>query len=156
MSREVESMLALIDRPVPADWKSSVQKWFTPKAGLNLEKGVVVVLFWEVWCPHCRREMPEWQTRFEAFEKDGLQLAGFTSLSQGATAEEVEAFIDTHGLTFPIGKEDGTLSLASAVRSIPAAVVYRDGTVIFRGPPPFITDALLSEWLSGSGSGKGK
>ena len=147
MSTDILRMLAIVDRPIPTAWDSHVAQWFTPDQDLQFERGVVVVLFWEVWCPHCMQELPDWQKRYEAFAPQGLQLVAFTQVTRDATPDKVRGFIGVHGLTFPIAQEDGTISTANAVRSIPSAAVYQNGTVIFRGHPSLITDELLSEWL---------
>jgi thiol-disulfide isomerase/thioredoxin len=147
MSTDIMRMLTIVDRPIPTAWESHVDEWFTPDQGLQFDQGVVVLIFWEVWCPHCMQELPSWQKRYETFAPQGLQLAAFTQLTRAATPEQVRGFLGVHGLTFPIGKDDGTISTANAVGSIPAAAVYQNGTVIFRGHPSLITDALLSEWL---------
>ncbi len=147
MSVDVMQMLSIVGRPLPADWESHVKEWFTPKQGLELDKGLVVVLFWEVWCSHCTKEIPTWQERYEALVPQGLKLVALTQITRDATPEHVRNFVKLHGLGFPIAQEDGVLSTAAAVNGFPSAAVYRDGVAIFRGHPAILTDALLSEWL---------
>ena len=147
MSYDLMGMLSIVGRPVPEDWESGIEQWFTPNPDMKLDEGVVLVLFWEVWCPHCTREIPGWQQRYDALAPQGLKLLAVTDITRDATPEQVAAFVKEHGLTFPIAKGDGTLSDSAAVRSFPAAAAYRDGVVIFRGPPGLITDAMISEWL---------
>jgi hypothetical protein len=147
MSYDLMGMLSIVGRPVPEDWESGIEQWFTDKPDIQIDEGVVLVIFWEVWCPHCTRELPGWQQRYKALASQGLKLLAVTDITRDATPDQVAAFVKLHELTFPIAKGDGTLSAASAVRSIPDATVYRDGVVIFRGSPSLITDAMLSEWL---------
>ena len=147
MSYELLRMLSIVGRPAPQDWEAGIERWFTAKPDIQIDEGVVLVIFWEVWCPHCTRELPGWQQRYKALASQGLKLMAVTDITRDATPEQVAAFVKEHGLTFPIAKGDGTLSDAAAVKSIPAAVAYRDGVAIFRGSPTLITDAMVSEWL---------
>jgi len=59
----------------------------------------VVVNFWATWCTPCRREMPDFQSVFERFEKDGLMVIG---LNVGEARVGIEQFRDQVGFTFPI------------------------------------------------------
>ena len=51
------------------------------------------------------------------------------------------------GVTYPIGKEDGTLTTRFAVKGIPAAALVRNGKVIWRGHPARLTDAQIKTFL---------
>jgi len=108
---------------------------------------VTVVVFFEEWCPHCRREMPQLQATWTRWRSQGLGVVGLTKITRSSTETSVREFLKEHGVGFPIGHEDGSLSTAYAVTGIPASVVVRDGVVIWRGHPARLTDEMLAGWL---------
>ena len=61
--------------------------------------------------------------------------------------DSVQAFIDENDITFPMAKEDGTLSAHFAVGGIPAVAVVQDGRVIWRGHPARVNSTLIESWL---------
>jgi thiol-disulfide isomerase/thioredoxin len=136
-----------VGTPLPEDWKSHVLEWYTKPGRLHLDRGVVVVLFWETWCPHCKREIPKWESTARRYAEQGLTVVGLTRLTRSATRETATRFVEEHHLGFPLGQEDGSFASAAEVSGIPAAAVYRDGLLIWRGHPARITDALLTGWL---------
>ncbi len=129
-----------------------VSKWYGSAKGSLTDNRVTLVVFWEVWCPHCKKEMPLLPAKLEKYKSKGLGIIGLTKVTKSATEESVEAFIKEHKLTsFPMGKEPdgGVMSAAYAVSGIPAAALVRDGKVIWRGHPARLTDELLDSMLAG-------
>lgn len=108
---------------------------------------VTVVLFFEEWCPHCGREVPQVQATWARWKSQGLGVVGLTKITRSSTEASVRDFLKEHQVGFPVGHEDGRLSAAYAVSGIPAAAVVRDGVVIWRGHPARLTDELLAGWL---------
>ena len=121
-------------------------KWYQGDAP-NVESGVSMVVFWEKWCPHCRREMPELEATYKKYG-DRMSFVGLTKQSKNTSDEDVQSFIDENSLTYPIGKEDGSISNAYAVSGIPAAAVVKDGKVVWRGHPGSLSDDMLDGWLN--------
>ncbi len=69
------------------------------KAKLSDYRGKKVILnFWASWCPPCKEEMPEFQ-RIYRENKDKLVVVG---VNLQESRENVEAFIEKIGITFPI------------------------------------------------------
>lgn len=134
---------------VGADAKAiEVEKWYQGKADLSGDKATLLV-FWEVWCPHCKREMPKMQPLAEKYESKGLQVVGLTKITKSATEESVTAFIKENNIKFPMAKEkDGSMSDAYAVTGIPAAAIVKGGKVIWRGHPAKLTDDVLDGLLA--------
>lgn len=147
-AQRLQRELAVVGSTVPADWERHIETWFTKPRRFDLTRGLVVAVYWEEWCPHCKREVPEWQGRHERYAEQGLQVVGFTRLTRSSTAQGVESFIQAHDIRFPIAKEDGELARMAGVSGIPAAAVYRDGEMIWRGHPARIDDAQLQTWLA--------
>jgi thiol-disulfide isomerase/thioredoxin len=112
-----------------------------------------LVVFWEVWCPHCRREVPNLQATYEKYNSKGLTVVGVTKITKSSTEEKVTEFIAENKLTYPIAKETGTLSSRFGVRGIPAAAVVKDGKVVWRGHPARLSEDMYESWLGISGEG---
>lgn len=129
-----------------------VEKWFQGNASMGDGKATLVV-FWEVWCPHCRREVPAIEATFEKYKGDGLNVVGVTKVTKSATDAEVTAFIKENNLSYPIAKETGALSERFGVRGIPAAAVVKDGKVVWRGHPARLTEEMFKAWLGTTGEG---
>jgi cytochrome c-type biogenesis protein len=126
-----------------------MDKWFNGSDGaLNLESGSTLVVFWEVWCPHCKREVPKIQATYEKFQGK-MNVVGLTKVTKSATDEKVTDFIKEQKLTYPIAKETGDASQAFAVSGIPAAAIVKDGEVVWRGHPGKLTDDLINKIIGG-------
>lgn len=124
------------------------EKWFVgSEADMSLESGTTLVVFWEVWCPHCQREVPELQAMHEKYEGKGLDIIGLTKITKSATEEKVTSFIADNNVTYPMAKETGTASRDFAVSGIPAAAVVKDGKVVWRGHPGRLSDDMIEGWL---------
>lgn len=123
-----------------------VEEWFQGDASLADGKATLVV-FWEVWCPHCRREVPKMQQLHETYGSQGLQVVGLTRLSKNKTKDEVMSFVAEQGVTYPIAKGTGETEKRMAVSGIPAAAVVKDGKVVWRGHPGRLDDDMIKGWL---------
>jgi thiol-disulfide isomerase/thioredoxin len=114
----------------------------------DLGSGTTLVVFWEIWCPHCKREVPSLEARHNKYKSKGLNIVGLTKLSRNKSKEEVMKFVTDSKVTYPIGKEDGALSKAFAVSGIPAAAVVKDGKIVWRGHPGSLDDGTLEGFLN--------
>ncbi len=139
--------LSVVGMPAPESFP--VVRWFVGEASsFQLDDhGTTLLVFFEEWCPHCRREVPKLQQTYEKYRERGLRIVGITRVTRSATDEKVEQFCRELGLSFPVAKENGDLSQYFAVRGIPAAAVVKDGQVIWRGHPAQLNDRLLESWL---------
>ena len=143
--------LEVIGNPVPADWAAKIPTWYQGKEEVDLMKGTTLIVFWEVWCPHCKREVPKLPELQEKWKGKGVQVMAFTKITKSATEESVQEFIKEHKLEgIPMGKEkDASLSNALAVTGIPAAAVVKDGKVVWRGHPAQLDDAAIQKLIEG-------
>lgn len=123
-----------------------VEEWYQGETTLGAHDTTLLV-FWEVWCPHCKREVPKLQETYTKYEGKGLGVVGLTKLSRGKTKEDVDAFIKEQGVGYPIAKETGTMSDFFGVSGVPAAAVVKGGEVVWRGHPAQLTDAQIEGWL---------
>ena len=133
-ARRMQIELEVVGRDAPP-LSPSIESWFVGSADYNA-RGYTVLVFWEAWCPHCTRELPqmnEW-TR-ELRESGEITVIGLTKITKSSTPEKVTAFIADNAIDMPIAKENGDLSTAFNVSGIPAAAVVKDGKVVWRGHP---------------------
>jgi thiol-disulfide isomerase/thioredoxin len=142
----LQQELDIVGKDTPKAW--GIEKWFQGESAVNLaSKGTTVVVFWEEWCPHCRREVPKLQQIYETYKGKGLQLVGLTKVNRSSTDDSVKTFIAESKVTYPIAKEDGSLSEYFGVSGVPAAAVVKNGKVIWRGHPVRLTDEMVKAWL---------
>lgn len=84
------------------------------------ENGRPLVLnFWASWCGPCRMEMP-------AFERASLKYAdraGVLGINQAESAETIERFAQTTGVTYPLlVDEDWTINNKYGVSNLPTTI----------------------------------
>ena len=123
----------------------SVDKWH--QGNVDIANGdATLLVFWEVWCPHCKREVPKMQKIYDDYGPKGLQVVGLTKQSRDKSDADVMAFLEENDVKYPTAKENGDLSTHYGVRGVPAAAVVKDGKVVWRGHPSRITDAMMDSW----------
>jgi thiol-disulfide isomerase/thioredoxin len=145
-ARRLSSELAVIGKSTPASW--GIEKWFQGESDVDLASDQTTLLvFWEVWCPHCKREVPKLQALYDSLHDDGLQIVGLTKVNRSATEESVRSFMAEQNLSYPVAKEDGSLSAHFSVQGVPAAAVVKDGKVIWRGHPARLSEDMLKGWM---------
>ncbi|MCB9743179.1 MAG: TlpA family protein disulfide reductase [Alphaproteobacteria bacterium] len=140
----IKQELAVVGKTVG---NPKIEKWYNGSAAdADVQSGTTLLVFWEVWCPHCRREVPEIQKTYEKY-KGRLDVVGLTKITKSATDEKVEEFIKEQGLTYPVAKEDGSATQDFAVSGVPAAAIVKDGKVVWRGHPGRINDEMIESYL---------
>ncbi|MEZ4236232.1 MAG: TlpA disulfide reductase family protein [Myxococcota bacterium] len=103
-------------------------------------EATTVLVFWEVWCPHCRAEMPH-LVALDA--RPGVEVVGLTNLTRDATEAKVKAFVAEQGVTFAVGRDTGGLFEKVGAQGVPSAVVLKDGVVVWQGHPNAVPDDVL-------------
>jgi thiol-disulfide isomerase/thioredoxin len=143
----LQQELAVVGKAAPAQFNA--QKWFQGQDAVSdlAGDGTTLLVFWEVWCPHCKREVPKLQGTYEKFNGKGLQVIGLTKVNRGSTEQQVSEFIQANSLGYPVAKEGGEMSAYFNVSGVPAAAVVKDGKVVWRGHPARLSDQLLESWL---------
>ena len=143
----LSSELAVVGKNAPKDW--AVEKWYQGQDKIDLASNdTTVVVFWETWCPHCRKEVPKLQQMYAEFKDDGLQLIGVTQLTKSSTDKTVQDFLSQIKVDYPIAKVNGSLGNYFSISGIPAAAVVKDGKVVWRGHPVRISDKMVKDWLA--------
>ena len=145
-ARRTYQELSVIGKTAPESWK--IEKWYQGEGEVDLSSGKTTLLvFWEEWCPHCKREVPKMQNLYNGLKGEGLQVVGLTKITRSSTEEKVTSFIADKQIGYPCAKETGEISSYFNVSGIPAAAVLKDGKVVWRGHPAQLNEAKLKAWL---------
>ncbi len=145
-ARRTYQELSVIGKAVPTSWE--IEKWYQGEGDVDLASGKTTLLvFWEEWCPHCKREVPKLQEMYSELKDQGLQVVGLTKITRSSTEEKVQSFITDKNISYPVAKENGNLSRHFNVSGIPAAAVIKDGKVVWRGHPAQLNQNQLKTWL---------
>lgn len=146
-AERLRSELDIIGREVPP---LRVERWYQGSTEAVEANRTQLLVFFEVWCPHCKREVPKLEATWKKFGSEGLSVVGLTKLTRGVTEAQLEAFIAENRLTYPIAKEEGeVMSEICGVQGIPAAAIVRDGKIVWRGHPARLTDEILRKLIAG-------
>jgi thiol-disulfide isomerase/thioredoxin len=133
------AQLESIGQPAPA---LEVERWFQGEA--PADPVATLYVFFEAWCPHCQAEAPFMQEIHRLYGPRGLAVVGLTQVTRGIPEADVDVFITTHGVAFPVAKErDGSMTAALGIDGIPAIVIVRDGKIAWHGHPALVTAPLL-------------
>jgi peroxiredoxin len=74
----------------------------------NLKGQVIVLEFFQTWCPDCQKASPQLEKLYERYKDQGLSVVGISHDKEGAKA--IEPFIKKFGITYPVAI--GDLSIA--------------------------------------------
>jgi peroxiredoxin len=99
------------------------------QVALSDYKGQVILYnAWATWCPPCKEEMPTLQAYYEAHKDAGFVVI---AIEDGQPVEEVAAFVEEYGLTFPVWPDlKWVATTAFKTDSLPTSfVIDRGGTV---------------------------
>ena len=91
---------------------------------------VAVVNFWASWCPSCKKEMPDLQAVWEAYQDIDIVFIGVTYQDEEATTRTALA---EYGTTYPVGLDTGDrIADAYGITGIPETfVIDRDGRIAY-------------------------
>ena len=127
---------------------------FNDIAGANL----IMINFWEPWCPPCVSEMPDLELLYEDYKDAGLVILGVFS-SEGMD-DDARKILKDAGTTYPIVRCDSHLAVYQT-DSVPTTVLM-DGQGNVLTEEPFIGArsyedwlAIISEYMTGSAQTEG-
>ncbi|MFT7517893.1 MAG: peroxiredoxin [Kiritimatiellia bacterium] len=123
-------------------------EWMNGTEGSFEGSKATLLVFFEEWCPHCQREVPNMQATFTRMQPDGLNVVGISNYSRGTTKEQMDEFLNKAEVSFAVGKEDGALSTRYKVDGVPYAVLVKDGKVAWSGHPGNMTEDKLKKFLN--------
>ena len=113
----------------------------------DLNGKVVVLNFWASWCPPCRWEMPFFETMWQEYRDQGVVFVG---IAMSDTLENVKAFAEEAGVTYPVALDTTTeIARAYEVLSLPTTFfIGKDGN-IERKLTSAANEGLLKVFLRG-------
>ena len=117
----------------------------------SLKGKVVLLTFWNEWCPHCRREMPKMQQLAQKYGDQGLVVIAVTKHTKSQTDEKVTAFLDENSITLPCAVESAGYKSSKdyGVSGVPAGVVIdRSGAIAWRNHPARLSEERLKQFLA--------
>lgn len=121
--------------------------WLANKSDIDTQSGTLLIVFWELWCPHCKREVPVLDALYQEYHPKGLQMVGLTRLSRNISTTKVKDFISAEKVTYPIAKTGSASSQYFSVSGIPDAVVLHNGKVVWKGNPKALPTDKLAQWV---------
>jgi len=94
----------------------------------DLRGQVVLVNMWATWCAPCRSEMPDLDSIYRRFKKDGLIVLAITDEEAGKARQ----FVDEYRLSFPILLDPNkSVHKQYTIEGLPRSFVYdRDGKLV--------------------------
>lgn len=95
------------------------------------EKEVVVLNVFATWCGPCEIEFPEFENNYQKY-KDKLEIISLSGDSDD-TMEDIAAYKEDHGLSFPMGitGEDGTFDFVPVSGYPTTMIIDRNRKVVF-------------------------
>lgn len=129
---------------------------------LDQYKGKTILLnFWGTWCGPCRSEMPDLQSVYEDYgnnEKDLVVLGvAAPNLGQEGSAEDITAFLEENGYTYPtLMNEDASLFYSYGISSFPTTfMIDKNGNVygyIMGAQSREVFDDIIQQTMDGANS----
>ncbi|MGK0349028.1 MAG: thiol-disulfide isomerase/thioredoxin [Myxococcota bacterium] len=139
--RQYLSDLSIVGQPAGSLADSTVA-WVQGES--EWSEGRHLVVFFETWCPHCRRELPLVDDRLAGRDASAVLL---TRLSRDASVESVQEFLTANDVQEPVAYVRQDVADRFGITGIPAAAVVEDGVIIWRGHPATLEGDLLDRVL---------
>jgi thiol-disulfide isomerase/thioredoxin len=111
---------------------------------------VIGLFFYATWCDKCAKEQPFVRELVKRYSAEGLHIIGVTDHSKGQTADTVKKYATDQGLPFPSLIQDGNVSIAFRVDTLPRlALIDREGVIRWIDNPANLADSTLERLLHG-------
>jgi thiol-disulfide isomerase/thioredoxin len=119
---------AIEGKPAPP-FKAALVGGGTFDLSENLGKRPILLDFWAVWCPPCRKALPNVGEMAQQYADKDIAICT-VNLSEKET--EIQAFLQANDLEVPVAMDNGgAIALQYGVRTIPMLVfIDRAGTVV--------------------------
>jgi peroxiredoxin len=117
-----------------------------PVAFFDYKGQVILYNAWATWCLPCEEEMPALEAYYRAHKQAGFVVI---AIEDGQPVSEVQAYVNRHGLTFPVWPDTGWIATYTfGINNLPTSyVIDRHGDVRLMWVGP-ITHALLEQYVT--------
>lgn len=105
------------------------------------DKKVVMINFWETWCPPCVDEMPDIEELYEKYRDSGFAVLGVFACSTDA---EVLSLINELGITYSVFGV--TESLTKYQTQYVPTTIFVDGSGKLLTKEPYVGSKSHDEW----------
>jgi peroxiredoxin len=130
----VPAMFNVASGPLPAR-RGDPAPYFTAKTpkgdAIALEKSgqrVQLVDFWATWCPPCVASMPILERVYRDYRDKGFVVVGVDQ--EPGDEANVEHFLRSHEISFPIAMDPGAIAQAYGVYTFPTSfLIGKDGVI---------------------------
>lgn len=124
--------LIRLDESIPLPDVSLPDLKGDPVPLLSFRRRVVIINFWTTWCHYCEQERAALETLYQIYKGDGLAVL---AVNMGETAEQVRAYIEKHGLSFPhVMDPEARAERAFGIQATPTNyLIDRRGHVVAAG-----------------------
>lgn len=130
-------------------------EWIRGEAPAAWEPGKLYILeCWATWCGPCIAAIPKLNELHANHEAKGLRIIGVNVWEDGI--DKVREFVASRGdgMSYPIaytgrgGAFETAWLTPAGVRGIPHAFVVRDGTLLLKTHPSYLTDEVITGLLA--------
>ncbi len=96
----------------------------------DLKGKVVIIDFWDTWCPPCRKGIPDFIELYKEYKDSGFVMIGLAFGRQGK--EKVKEFIQEYNINYPIAiPSHSVINSFGEIRSIPTAfLIDQNGNIV--------------------------
>jgi serine/threonine protein kinase/thiol-disulfide isomerase/thioredoxin len=99
---------------------------------LNPDKSeILLIVFWEEWCPYCDRRMRKLDRLYREYHKYGIDMVGVTRINKTSTKPDCEEFLRRNDITFPAFKESGKAFSYFNCTGVPSTRLVYKGKLIW-------------------------
>ncbi|MGF7533436.1 endospore biogenesis thiol-disulfide oxidoreductase StoA [Bacillus mexicanus] len=112
-------------------------------------KGQKTILhFWTSWCPPCKKELPQFQSFYNAHQSGSVKLVTVNLVNSEQNQKAVEDYIKANKLTFPIVLDSkGELMKEYHIITIPTSFLLNEKGEIEKTKIGPMTAEQLKEWM---------
>ena len=155
---EAETEAETEPEPVPAPDFTLTDQYGNEHSLSDYRGKTVFLNFWGTWCSPCQMEMPDIQKVYEDYgcNEEDLVVLGIAApnISGEGTVEEITAFLDENGYTFPVVMdEEGLYFYLYGIRAYPTTfMIDKEGNVFGYAQGALtreIMDSIIEQTMSG-------
>ncbi len=96
----------------------------------SLKGKPVILFFWTTWCPFCRKELQQLNTKYAELSKDGV---GVVAINVQEHADKVKKFFENHPFSYRVLLDtDAKVTEAYGILGVPTYfLINKEGRIVF-------------------------